>query len=436
MALPPNSPQTGFLQNLMVRHKQLLHTLFSLVFINLVIAGLGLVTRVSIANLIGIESFGKLAFGLAVGTFGLLFVQFGLEKSLVRDLVHLPARFGEIVEASLLVRAILFLAFMAGLIVSAVFFVETNSDTIGISLIILATVASAFSLGGVYDAWKEMRRHAVYYLVQRLTYFTLIWLVIFIPDWDLSLSQIGMFLMVGVIASLLFEFRWAWPRIDFKRKQGLWPSTLFIVHSNIWIWVAVLTGHTVVYLSQIFLKFFSGNVELGGYSAAWLVIQLAILLHSQIGRIGSEATARYTRTDTPASKRMWFYIRYNSVMAGLGLMIGLPCVLFPEVIIKIYSPEYANAAETLRILGFYPIFFGPYMAALQYFISCRLQKSYVASILFVGAISLGLNLWLIPLKQSEGAALSVVISAAITAIVFSTISVLHIRNLPDSTSAK
>lgn len=415
--------------HLLTRHKNAARTLFNLVFINLVVAGIGLVTRVGIANVLGIEGFGRLAFGIAIGTFGLLFVQYGLEKSLVRDLVHFPARFGEILKSSLIVRAFLFFIFVLPLGISSIVFFRLEDESTGIMLVAFAIVVSAFQLNGVYDAWKEMYRHAMFFLIQRFVYFVLIWFVILVPDLRLSLSQVGLFMLAAALFGLLLEYRWALPRINFESAEGTWPSTLFVLRSNILIWVAVLFGHLIVYLSQIVLRIVSGDVALGAFSAAWLFIQLTILLISQVGRIGSEATARFTRPEGSTSQRLRFFVRYVSLMTIIGVLIGMPCILFPELILKIYRPEYSIASETLQILGFYPVVFGPYMAGLQYLISSRMQKTYLAMSVFVGLISVGLNVWLIPLLQSEGAALSVVISGAIASILFVAVSGLHIRRL-------
>ncbi len=405
------------LRGLLTSHRSIIKTLSSLVVINLIVAGLGFITRVAVANEIGIAQFGELAFAITIGTFGLLFVQFGIEKSLVRDLVHFPARFGELLKSSLVVRGILFAIFIA-LIVLSNTITEVpwaNSSTI---LIVFASVISAFQLNGVYDAWKEMSRHAVYNMVQRLIYFTLVWAFIFIPNVQLSIWQIGIFMLVAAGIGLVIEYGWAWPRIRFVAIEGSWKATQFIFKANIGIWLAVLFGHTISHFSPIVLKVYSGNVDLGGYSAAWLYIQLAMLLQTQLGRIGTEATARHTQLKTEVLAQKRFFIKYVTLMAVIGLIIGAPAMLFPKLILSVFSNEYQSAADTLRILGLYPLFFGPYLAGLQYLISIRKQYTYLSITAILGVFSIIINLILVPQMQSQGAAIAVVTSQALAALIF------------------
>ena len=408
---------------------QVIDTLFSLVGINLFIAGLSFVTTIFIANTLGKETFGDFSYAVALGTYGLMFVQFGLEKSLVRFLVHYPTRFGELMKASLLLRLLLFILFALIFSIALLLCHHRLGFSWGIVIVIFATTFQAFQLAGVYDAWKKMKRHALYVLIERCTYFGLIWYVILIPFLSLSIELIGVCMITAIIIGLYLQYRWALPRIEFKSIEGTWPSTIFIMRSNIFIWFAVLSGLSIDYLTQIILKWYAGSAVLGEYSVAWKIMSLATLFLAQAGRIGSEAMARHTRPDKTVKERFQFLMKYIALMAALGFLIGLPCLFFSPYLLKVFRPEYANAAETLRLFGLYPFLFGPYLAVLQYAISSGLQITYFALITIAGLLSIGLNLWLIPQMQSKGAVISVIISLAAALILFSAASCLHLISL-------
>ncbi len=435
-AFKPRPSKTTILRRLVNRHEKLLSNLFSLVFIHFMVAGIGFVTRVKIANVLGKETFGDLAFAVAVGAYGLMFIQFGLEKSLVRELVHFPERFGELLKASLVVRLALFAVFAIAFVVAILFLMGSPGYSWGMVPVIIATALLAFQLQGVYDAWKEMRRHAVYFMLERCAYFALVWFVILVPFLKLSLGQVGVFMIVAVLTGLFLQYRWALPRIDFKTVEGLRPSTAFIMRSNFWIWLAVLAGLSIDYLSQIILKGYAGSAELGGYSAAWLIAHLAILFLNQVGRIGAEATARHTRPEKTAAERLRFLVKYALLMFVMGALIGMPCILFAEQILRVFRPEYASAAGTLRILGYYPLAYGPFLALLQYIISSRLQKTYFSLIAIVGLVSAGLSFWLIPSMLSVGAAISVIASLCLSLILFAAAAGVHLRTLGKETGPK
>ncbi|MCK4825920.1 oligosaccharide flippase family protein, partial [bacterium] len=84
--------------------------------VNFILMGLGFVTRVKIANVLGREGFGLLAYALALGTFGGVVVRFGMDRTLVRDLVHHRDRFGELVAGSLMLRGIMFAFVLLGVL--------------------------------------------------------------------------------------------------------------------------------------------------------------------------------------------------------------------------------------------------------------------------------------------------------------------------------
>jgi len=410
------------------RHERLLNNLFSLVLIQFVVALVGFVTRVKIANALGRETFGDFAFATAVGVYGLMFIQYGLEKSLVRELVHFPKRFGELLKASLVLKSVLFCVFLLFLLIAIVLLLHQPGYSWGMVPVILATALTAFQLQGVYDAWREMRRHAIFFMVERCAYFALVWCAILAPFLNLSLGMIGIFLMISVVIGLFFQYHWALPRIEFAAVEGLRSSTVFIMRSNFWIWLAVLSGLSIDYLGQIILKLHAGSLELGGYSAALTIAQLGTLFLGQVGRIGLEATARHTLPGKSARERMGFLLKYAALMAAMGFLIGLPCLLFPRYLLTIFRPEYADVAGTLRLFGLYPLFYGPFLAVLQYVISSRMQKTYFTLITAAGLLSIGLNLWLIPQMQSTGAAISIIVSFATALILFAVVIAFHLKS--------
>jgi len=397
---------------------RLFNTLSSLVGINLLIAGISFVTTMMIANVLGRKSFGDYSFAIAVGSYSLMFVQYGLEKSFVRELVHFPDRFGELFKASILLKLFLFLLFCLCFVIVVQIFREIPGFSWGVVFVVVATTLSAFHLNGVYDAWQQMPRHATYYMIEKSLFCVLVWTILLTSFLKLSIELIGLSLLLASVIGLVLQYQWALPRIDFKCVKGTRASTLFIIRSNFFIWLAVLSGLSIDYMSQIILKLYSGSAELGSYSVAWKVTQLGTLFLAQAGRIGAEATARHTRPDRTAKEGRQFLIKYIVFMVTMGFIVGLPSLLFPQYILKLFTTEYSNAKETLRLFGIYPLLFGPYLAILQYVISMRMQKTYFTLITTVGIISIALSLWLIPQLQSIGAVISVLVSLAIALFLF------------------
>ena len=105
------------IRNLLFSQRVNLQNLSALVVFNFLAAGLFFITQIKIANVIGKEKFGLLAYGIALGMYGQTIVCYGMNLTLVRDLIHYPKRFAELVMASLMLRGLLLGLVVAGLLV-------------------------------------------------------------------------------------------------------------------------------------------------------------------------------------------------------------------------------------------------------------------------------------------------------------------------------
>lgn len=419
----------GKLKHIFISHKASLQNLFALVIINFMVAGLGFLTRVKIANVLGKEGFGLLAYGLALGSYGAVIVRFGLERTLVRDLIHYPRRFGQLVAGSLVLRGLLLVVVILALVSWKLTFASSELSW-GVIAVVLGTSLMALDLQAVYDSWQKMSRHAVYNLVQRCCYYALIWAVIlFFPD-KLSIGLIGGGTMASVALHLFMQQHWAFRRIEFyKVKESLTKTAIKLGLANLLVWAATIGCLSFGVLNQLVLKSFKGTAELGGYAAAWQIVIGAMLLLNQVARIGKPATARVTREGTNRNTRRRFLLKYSAVMLVTASPISLGAILWPDVILKVlFRPEYAPAAGALRVLGIYIVLFSLGLVASQYVIAARMEKVYFASVIVGGVLSVLFCLFLIPKLGGIGAAISLLIAHGISMGLYWVAMILHVRN--------
>jgi O-antigen/teichoic acid export membrane protein len=341
-----------------------------LVFVNFLVAGLGFITRVKIANTLGKESFGLFAYALALGNYGAVVVRFGLERTFVRDLAHYPARFAQLVARSLVLRG--FLLVLVTLVLIIWKLVSRNNElSWGVIAVIFGTTLLALDLRAVYDCWPEMSRDAVYHLIQKSFYFALIWIMILLAPDKLSIGLIGAGTVLSAALYLFMQQQWAFRRIEFsKTKESLAKGAVKLGYDNLLVWAATIGCLSFGVLNQLVLKSYKGNAELGGYAAAWQIVAIAILLLNQVSRIGKPATARITREKTDKNTRRKFVLKYSVVMFAVASPIAVGALLCPGLILKtLFRPEYASAAGTLRILGIYIICFSLGLVSSHYVIS-------------------------------------------------------------------
>lgn len=400
------------LYSLLASQSRNLQNLSALVVFNFLAAGLFFVTQVKIANVIGKENFGYLAYAIALGMYGQALVRYGMDRTLVRDLIHYPHRFAELVAGSLLLRGVIQLLMIVGLLIWKFAFDASGALSWGLMAVVVAYSLKSLDLQPVYDAWLKMGRHAVYNFIQRVLYFLLIWAIILWSPNNLSIAWIGFGLLGTQIFYLLLQQKWAFRRIDFGViKAPLISVAGELSKSNCWIWLASMGALSFVSLNQIILKHYCGAAELGGYAASWQIASTATLLLIQVGRIGNPATARNTKPQANKKARIRFLIRYSGVMLLTAAPICILTIIFPGLILRtIFKPEYASAAGILRLLSVHTLIVSLGAVATQYVVSARMERTYFTGVIVGGILSIILCLVLIPRMAGYGAALALLIA--------------------------
>lgn len=388
-----------------------LKNLIALVFFNFLAAGLFFITQIKVANVIGKMQFGLLAYGIALGMYTQAIVGYGMNRTLVRDLIHKPDQLPVLVIASLVLRLIIF-----GLVVITLLIWKIGwhpSDlTWPVITVIIAYSLKSIDLQPVYDTWHCMARHASYYMIQRGLYVLIIWGIVFSAIFRLNLTMVAAVLLVTEILYLFIQQRWAFRRINFAEVSVYLASTIREMFQNNW-WVAMTAVGILSFstLNQIILKHYAGASELGIYAAPWQIVAGAGLLLGQVGRLGNPATARITRPEINTSKRILFILKYSCIMVATALPIVIPTIMFPDWIMKsFFSPAYSSSAPILRLFGIYIIIFSLGLVAAQYIVSVRLERIYFISVAIGGLTSLILCMVLIPQYGGLGAAISLLIS--------------------------
>jgi len=416
------------LLNLLGNQQRNLQNLSALVSFNFLAAGLFFATQIKIANVIGKENFGLLAYGIALGMYAQTIVRYGMNRTLVRDLVHYPNRFADLVMASQLLRGVVLGLVVAGLLIWKLIWSPADL-TWAVVAVVVAYSLKSLDLQPVYDAWNCMARHAAYNMVQRGLYFILIGVVILAAPHRLTLIWISIVLLITQAFYLFLQQRWASERIEWSPNsfgRNLAVAELF--KNNLWIWLATVGCLSFGTLNQLFLKYYCGPGELGTYAASWQIIAAAMLLIGQVGRIGNPAIARVTRPENNGRRRKLFLLKYSCVMAVTALPIVIPSVFFPGWIMRsFFRPEYASSAAILRVLGLYLMVFSLGFVASQYVVSARMEKTYFFSVVLGGCLSLILCVILVPKLSGLGAALALLIAHSVSITLYSIAMIKDVR---------
>ena len=420
---------SGRLWKVVISQKKHVQNLSVLVCFNFLVAGLGFITKVKIANTLGKANFGLFAYGLAIASYGAAIIGFGFNRTLVRDLIHFPKRQGQLVASSLLLRSFMFLVVTLALLIWKFFSPAVSDLTWGVVLLVFGQSMLGLELKAVYDSWGKMSRHAVYNFIQRCVYFAAVWLMIILSPKSLNVFWLGIFTIATLTFYMILQCKWAFNRIDFGGiSRSILSATLALARDNLIIWFSALGCLSFGVVNQLILKFYEGKESLGGYAAAWQIITIAMLFLNQVARIGNPATARITKPGIEKTNRIKFLVKYSAVMFFVVFPVCLATIIFPEMILRlIYKPEYVSAAGTLRIMGVYMMIYSFGFVASQYIVSARMEKIYFAIVIIGGCLSIVLCFILIPRFSSLGAALSLLISHGAAMGLYMLAAVNHIR---------
>ncbi|MHB0939348.1 MAG: oligosaccharide flippase family protein, partial [Armatimonadota bacterium] len=402
----------------------------SLVFSNFTAQLLFFLTTVKLAIVLGDAYFGLFSYGLAIGAYGSAFIRFGLERTLVRDLVQHPERCARLVLASLYLRGLLLAVFIIAVIATGVSLPSADFHP-GVLLIIAATALQAMDLQPLFDAWHQMGRHGIYSLLQRLLYLILIWGVILFAADRLSLSVVGAILLFSQIVILVVQGQWALRRItDWDNRGKVWPEMWALARGSYWVWLATLIGLSFFALPQILLKNYAGAAALGGYAAAWQLCNAALQVIMQLGRVGNPKMAEVMREGVPFIDRVRFLARYSGVVMLVTLPVALAFICFPGQLMQLFFKGHFSAYSTvLAVFGWHLIVFAISISVAQYVITAHLENRYFAAVLAGGVVSIAVGLSAIPHWHAVGAAVMIISGYLVSFVIYGVVTAIDLERI-------
>jgi len=428
-----NSP-TQSIRKIISTQRSRLENFSVLLMANVFTAGIGFVTTVRIANTLGSARFGQFAYALAIGGILSVNVRFGMDRSLIRDLVHFPERFSETLAASLLARGLLLVVCIAGLLLAIIVLPkDTLEISWGMFLVILATTLKPLQIANVFDVWEIQGRHALYDCVEKAVYFTMIWAVVFWTPQRLDLVWIGSALLAATLLFIFLQYRHAWrrlkPALHTMPLGNIMRTAFSLIAGNKWLWMASLAALGMTALNQVVLKHFSGFSDLGVYAASFQLVSIGTLLLKNIARIGRPILARYTVPFAVSAQAAVRFLAIYMAMAMLAVgMIALPAIAIPKLILQtLFTVEYTSGFWVLRLFGVYLLFRVFDTILGQYVVLVRMDRLFFATSVAAGLVGLICSIILIPPYGGVGAVLSLLTGEIILSMLYVSATLVYMK---------
>ena len=379
--------------------------------LNYIQAALSFAISLVLARRLEAEIYGYYTYGMVFNSTFYILIQYGLDKTLVRDLVQRSKKATTILFTGTLIKIGITLFGILLLATWSLFFSDTPLLKVYLALL-FGLSGGIFGIGprAWFDYMGKMQLHAYLMLIERIVFFGCTMVLIFYYPSEQIVLQIGWILLGGRLLMGLME--WSFIRKSIGKFNWLAVKATFrpILFKNSWVWLAAINNLLMTNANQLILDQEMGTVQLGYYGLAFQLIMLVQLMQGQLLRLATPSIAQAVK-----EVKGWKILKKYRVdllrCLGLTLLVLIPIYFVAPYLIEfLVGKDYAGALPILQVLCFWSIIYGLAIINNQYLLSYHLQKPFFFITLIFGIISIFLVYTFLPLFGGKGAALSLLVA--------------------------
>lgn len=375
--------------------------------------GAGLVVGAWVARYLQPQQFGLFNYAGAYVALFTIISSLGLDQIVVRDIVRDPDCKDETMGTALALRIFGGIATVA--ITTVTVFAFNRDSYLTTVLATVMAVATIFNAFNTIELWFQAQVKSKYTVIAKNTAFFLATLlrVVLIQiqaplmafAWAMVvesiLGAIGLAIAYKAKGQKFLEWRVSWKRAAVLIKES---------------WPLILSGFAImvyVRIDQIMLGQLVGEKAVGLYSVAARISEIWYFIASAIvGSVTPSIVKAREESQTLYYKKLQKLFNMMSVIT-FGLAIVMVFLSKP-LIVLLFGQEYAPASSMLAIYIWSAVF-GFFGWAKSIWIIAEGYTTYALITTCCGAVmNIGLNFWLIPMYEGNGAAIATVVSYAFT----------------------
>lgn len=375
--------------------------------INLVV---GLLT----ARYLGPSNYGLINYATAYVSFFAALCNLGINSVLVKELIDHPDGEGQVIGTSLGLKFVS--SFLSAVTIIGIVCIMDRDEPVTMAVVALSTIGMVFHLFDTFQYWFQSKlKSKVTALCTLIAYIVTAAyrVVLLVLEADVSMFALATsvdYLCVAILMGVCYRkyggaklgFSWAYAKSLLSRSgHFILPSIMVSVYAQ---------------TDKLMLKQMISDAEIGYYSTAaslatvWCFVLTAIIdsLYPSIAQAFKTDEHQFNKLN----KRLYAMVFYLSVFVSLCFVL-----LAEPVITVLYGAAYLPAVVPLRVITWYTAF--SYLGvARNAWIVCKNRQKYLVYVYASAALAnILLNLLLIPVLGSTGAALASLISQIITTMV-------------------
>lgn len=378
--------------------------------------GVGLIVGVWVARYLGPEQFGVFNFALAfVGIFGAI-AGLGLQGIVVRDIVRDSSDKEETLGTA---AALKFVGGLAsyGLILAVIFWLRPD-DALAKTIVAILGSTLLFKISEVAVYWFEsqvLSKYTVWVQNGVFLVFAVIKVILILKNAEIiAFAWISMAEALVVALLMFVMLGLHGPRV-WQLRSTIARAKSLLIES----WPLLLSGMVLMVQSridQIMLGQMVGDVEVGYYSAALRVVEVAAISASIL-----QSTFLPAMINAKKESEKLYLLKLENVYkinALVSIIIALPLAIFsPWIVDILFGEAYSSAILLIRLMAL-RIFFAHIGMARGIFLLNEGLLKYSAVTMIIGTVvNIVLNNLLIPIYMGSGATIASLISFFVTIFV-------------------
>jgi O-antigen/teichoic acid export membrane protein len=369
---------------------------------------IGLLTGIFVARYLGPSDFGLLNFGKSIAKFASVLCALGLERIVIRSLVHEPQEPGPVLGTSLLLKWLASTIVVLLFAVVGAFVLDTSAYSITLILVV-AVYFEAFVVIRYYFASQVKSRFISRAVLVKIALSSSIKIVLIYLRAPLVYFAFEI-LLEALLAALAYIYVYhrsgklrirAW-RFDANKAESLLKDS----------WPMLISGLVIFIYTEtdiIMLRFMLGDADVGHYSVAVRMTTVWYLAGTVIcNSLFPAILNAKARDESLYRQRLIHLLRLLLVISfSLSLLIT---VFAPWVVSLLFGNQYAPAASALTILAWSLNFVYLGIAGTQWYLAEHLQRYMVLRSVAGALVNIALNVILIPRFGISGAAVATVVA--------------------------
>jgi len=384
-----------------------------LLVFNYLQAGVSFFVSMWLAKKLGEEGYGIVGYGFTLAAICHALVDFGGERTLVRDLTHTEDA-NKTMTASVVMR--LFIATIVGLVGALwIFFGSTaRGHILPLTLFSFSGIMFGLSPKGWYDFKYRMSAHAGILLVEKVLY------SVFTVVLVLSLAGPSGVLIVAVclfgtrLVSLMAQW-WQTLKTFSPTTQNLSSDLSWILSQNVFVAAAMLGNLMAPHVNGLLLGYQKGEAAMAHFFLAVQVLAMVQIVQQAAARMLVPRIAEVTSPGTPNAIIRSRFIRFSLYSLTITLLLVIPLILSAGWLIGLFLPEGFQASVLpLRLLLLSSLAHSIGLIVNHFLICLRCNAHYFATSIGKGGIAILLGWLLIPGYGAFGVALTILICATLT----------------------